>query len=116
MVNTLGARLKILRGKKTQEEVSNSLGLSRARYSHYENDRVEPDNEILKKLAEYYKVTTDYLLGIDSSYIGEQISFNEFIQDGDLREWYKNLGQAPEEDLADLKVFYDTFISKKHSK
>ena len=115
-MSTLGVRLKSLRGKKTQEEVSNSLGLSRARYSHYENDRVEPDNEILKKLAEYYKVSTDYLLGIDSSSSDEQISFTEFIQNEDLREWYKNLGQAPEEDLVDLKVFYETFIEKKHKK
>ncbi len=115
-VTTLGARLKLLRGTKTQEEVSNSLGLSRARYSHYENDRVEPDTGILIKLAEYYKVSTDYLLGRDTSSSEEQVSFNEFIQDEDLREWYKNLGQAPEEDLADLKVFFDTFIAKKHTK
>lgn len=115
-MNTLGARLKVLRGTKTQEEVANNLGLSRARYSHYENNRVEPDNETLSKLAEYYKVTTDYLLGRNNSLIEEQVTFDEFIQDNDLREWYKKLGQAPEEDLADLKVFYETFIAKKHEK
>lgn len=115
-MNTLGARLKVLRGRKTQEEVSSSLGLSRARYSHYENDRVEPDNAILKLLAEYYNVSSDYLLGIDTPSTGEQVSFDEFIQNSDLREWYENLGQAPEEDLVDLKVFYDTFIAKKHTK
>ncbi|MDQ0344267.1 transcriptional regulator with XRE-family HTH domain [Lederbergia wuyishanensis] len=59
----LGERLKSLRGKRTQEEVANLLGLSRARYSHYENNRVEPDTEILNKLADFYNVTTDYLLG-----------------------------------------------------
>ncbi|WP_141432999.1 helix-turn-helix domain-containing protein [Bacillus sp. 03113] len=60
---SLGLRLKSLRGKKTQEEVSKVIGISRARYSHYENDRVEPDNDILNKMADYYGVTTDYLLG-----------------------------------------------------
>lgn len=59
----LGGRLKSLRGKRTQEEVSKALGLSRARYSHYENNRVEPDTEILNKIADFYNVTTDYLLG-----------------------------------------------------
>lgn len=59
----LGERLKSLRGKRTQEEVSKALGLSRARYSHYENNRVEPDAEILNKMADFYNVTTDYLFG-----------------------------------------------------
>lgn len=59
----LGKRLKLLRGSRTQEEISQRLGLSRASYSHYENDRVEPDTEILSKMADIYNVTIDYLLG-----------------------------------------------------
>ena len=49
---------------KTQDEVAKSIGISRARYSHLENERNEPDNELLKLLASYYEVSTDYLLGI----------------------------------------------------
>ena len=60
---TLGEILKTLRGKRTQEEISKILGLSRARYSHYENNRVEPDSGILKKMADYHNVSIDYLLG-----------------------------------------------------
>ncbi len=60
---TLGDRLKLLRGKRTQEDVSKTLGLSRARYSHYENNRVEPDTEILNRMADYFNVSVDYLLG-----------------------------------------------------
>lgn len=59
----LGIRLKQLRGKRTQEEISKSMGLSRARYSHYENNRVEPDMDTLRKIADFYGVTLDYLLG-----------------------------------------------------
>lgn len=58
----IGGRLKSLRGKKTQEEVANHIGVSRARYSHYENGRSEPDYDTLQKLADYFKVSTDYLL------------------------------------------------------
>jgi len=61
----LGERLKKLRGKRTQEEVAKYIGVSRARYSHYENGRSEPDTETLKKIASYYNVTTDYLLGLE---------------------------------------------------
>ncbi|MGA3232558.1 helix-turn-helix domain-containing protein [Lactiplantibacillus pentosus] len=60
----IGRRLKKLRSaqEKTQDEVAKSVGISRARYSHLENDRNEPDNELLKLLANYYEVSTDYLL------------------------------------------------------
>lgn len=61
----LGNRIKDLRKKtgKTQGDVAKSLGISRAAYSHIENNRNEPDNEALLKIAQYYEVTTDYLLG-----------------------------------------------------
>ncbi|WP_408011607.1 helix-turn-helix domain-containing protein [Pseudalkalibacillus sp. A8] len=59
----MGSRLKKLRGKKTQEEIAGKLGISRARYSHYENNRVEPDSELLGRIADIFGVTTDYLLG-----------------------------------------------------
>ncbi|EZH67934.1 hypothetical protein DH09_08440 [Bacillaceae bacterium JMAK1] len=61
----MGQRLKDLRGKRTQNEVSIKLGLSRGRYAHYENDRVEPDIPTIKKLASFYNVTTDFLLGYE---------------------------------------------------
>lgn len=61
----IGDRLRSLRKKqgKNQEVVASDIGISRARYSHYENNHVEPDIELIKKLAVYFNVTTDYLLG-----------------------------------------------------
>ena len=76
----MGARLKKLRGKKSQEEIANKIGISRARLSHYETGRSEPDSEILKKLADFYKVSTDFLInGQDhqvtkATVAGEEIS------------------------------------------
>lgn len=66
-VNMFSEKLKDLRKrtKKNQEEVANDLGLTRSNYSHFENGRNQPDNETLVKLANYYNVTTDYLLGHD---------------------------------------------------
>ena len=57
-------RLVMLRGNKTQEEVGNAIGISRARYSHYETGRSEADQDIVKKLADYFGVTTDFLYGM----------------------------------------------------
>lgn len=60
---TFGEKLKELRGSRTQEEVAKGIEISRARYSHFENDRNEPDLQLIQKIADYHKVTTDYLLG-----------------------------------------------------
>lgn len=59
----MGKRLKELRGKQTQEKVANELGISRGRYSHYENEHVQPDNDLLQRIADLYNVSVDYLLG-----------------------------------------------------
>lgn len=53
-------------GKMTQKEFSAKLGIARTTYSGYELGTSEPDNDTLQKLADYYGVTTDYLLGRDS--------------------------------------------------
>lgn len=60
-----GSRLKYLRNKigKNQEDVAKAIKISRARYSHYENNHVEPDIDLINRLATYFDVTTDYLLG-----------------------------------------------------
>lgn len=59
----IGERMKQLRGNRTQEDIASLIGVSRARYSHYENGRSEPDLVMLEKIADCYEVTVDELLG-----------------------------------------------------
>lgn len=61
----IGDILKQLREQtnKTQEETAKALGIKRSAYSHFENNRNNPDNETLVKMANYFDVSTDYLLG-----------------------------------------------------
>ena len=61
----IGKRLCDLRKEKglTQEEFSTLINISRSTYAQYEINRREPDYEILKRIADFYGVTTDYLLG-----------------------------------------------------
>ena len=47
----------------TQEQVANYLNKSQSTYQHYENQRAEPSIETLCKLADFYGVTLDYLVG-----------------------------------------------------
>lgn len=61
----LGKRISNLRKQKklTQENVSKMLGIHRGTYANYEAGRREPDNETLHKLADFFNVSIDYLLG-----------------------------------------------------
>ena len=56
-------RLKALRGKKSQQEVADGLKISRVSLGYYENGERKPDIGILNKIADYYEVSTDFLLG-----------------------------------------------------
>lgn len=57
--------LKELRklNNKTQEEIAEILDMSAVGYSHYELEKREPSIETLIKLADYYDVSLDYLVG-----------------------------------------------------
>lgn len=105
--------LKELRGKLTQEEVAKQIGLSRARYSHYENGRSEPDNEMLQKLANYFNVSVDYLLGRttikdpDVSVAGKEFTLTpeEFEVFKELRRHpilFHDLAKNPEKKIKEL--------------
>ena len=68
MVATFGGRLRRLREEKElkQTELAKLLNLeSSSTISQYENEALNriPDAHILKRLAEIFSVSTDYLLG-----------------------------------------------------
>ena len=47
----------------TQKEVADALGVGQSTYKNYECGFREPNNETTVTLANFYRVTTDYLLG-----------------------------------------------------
>ncbi|WP_407386381.1 helix-turn-helix domain-containing protein [Ruminococcus sp.] len=49
--------------KKRRQEVADDLGISRSSLEYYEKGKRRPDIEVLAKLADYYGVSTDYLIG-----------------------------------------------------
>lgn len=65
----LGERLKLLRESCgiLQKELANQLGLSQQTISLYESGKRQPDYETLKDIANYFDVTTDFLLGIEKN-------------------------------------------------
>ncbi len=61
----LSERLKILRNEKklSQRELANKLNISNGTIAMYETNKRQPDNETLTKIADFFNVSIDYLLG-----------------------------------------------------
>lgn len=54
-----------LERKLSQKEVAKLLNVSQATYSNWENAKFDSNQASLKKLAEIYDVSIDYLLGAE---------------------------------------------------
>lgn len=60
-----GQRLKKLREETglSQKELTDRLMINRSTYARYETSSTQPDFDTLNKLANYFNVTIDYILG-----------------------------------------------------
>ncbi|GIO31973.1 MULTISPECIES: helix-turn-helix domain-containing protein [Paenibacillus] len=67
----------------TQEELAQSIGITRAALSHYEKNRRKPDFEILTKLADKFEVSIDYLIG--------RTNQPKLVMDPEVREFVDQL-------------------------
>ena len=50
----------------SQVELAKHLGVSKQSVSNWENDNIQPSIEMLVKLAKFFSVSSDYLLGLDT--------------------------------------------------
>ena len=64
----MNLRLRDLREDSdlTQQDVADFLNIKQSTYSQYENEKRQIPIEALIKLAGFYKVSTDYILGISN--------------------------------------------------
>ncbi len=85
MINERLAELRQQKGV-SRRELSFALGLEQSTYGKYELGQRQPSLEILQKLADYFDVSTDYILGksedptvelnIPSQLEGVHVAFN----------------------------------------
>ena len=64
----LNERIRALRITKgiNQIQLANKLGVTKQSISNWENDNILPSVDMLVKLAAFFSVSTDYLLGLDN--------------------------------------------------
>ena len=90
------SRIKQLREKRglIQEILAVELGITQQMLSKYERDVTLIKVDILKKIAAYFNVTTDYLLGVSDVKrdLNGQMKMNEVLDEYyDLVEVYNDL-------------------------
>ncbi|MCL2034685.1 MAG: helix-turn-helix domain-containing protein [Oscillospiraceae bacterium] len=78
--------IKKLRAKNDikQAELAKYLNVSRGTLSHWEQEKYDIDNKSLLKLADYFNVTIDYILGRIDNHAGYNDKERAPIQDETL--------------------------------
>lgn len=63
-----GLRVRTLRKalRLTQKDLADTLGVSRSAVASYENGTRYPDYSVLLKMASFFQVSVDHLLGVDA--------------------------------------------------
>ncbi|MBD5483838.1 MAG: helix-turn-helix transcriptional regulator [Lachnospiraceae bacterium] len=64
---TLNENIKQLRMARnlSQADLAKALGVTKQSISNWENNNIQPSIDMVIHLAEYFSVSTDYLLGLD---------------------------------------------------
>ena len=95
-MNKIGTIIRELRREMdcTQNELADVLGVTQDSISLWENDKRIPDTQYIVAMANFFDVTTDYLLGLSNDFEGVR-----FGHEGKIREWL-----SPEEEK--LLVYY----------
>ncbi|MFR4369383.1 MAG: helix-turn-helix domain-containing protein [Clostridia bacterium] len=96
------SRIKMLREKRglIQELLAAEIGVTQQMLSKYENDITIIKVDVLKRIAEYFNVTTDYLLGLSDMKrdLSGQIKVNKALDEYyDLIEVYKKMDRYDRE-------------------
>lgn len=96
------SRIKELRKKRglMQQRLASELGITQQMLSKYERDVTLIKVDVLKKIAKYFNVTTDYLLGVSDVKrdLQRQMVMNETLDEYyDLVEVYKELDPYDQE-------------------
>ena len=101
---------------KTLEEIASEIHISSDLLRQYENGEKKIPFDVLQKLSNYFKVTIDYLEGINFSKRDEETkneTANRIIQRAE--QWNKEVGvtEFSDEEMVELMNFAKYLISKR---
>lgn len=87
-------RLKALRQEKDvlQKDVAVFLGITTSAYGFYEQGKRQPDQDTLQKLADFFHVSVDYLLGRTDATPEQKIE-SALTDDPELADFWQELSK-----------------------
>lgn len=97
------SKLRKERGLR-QKDVAEALRIDRTTYVKYENGKSHPDHEMLKRIADFYGVSIDYLLNYQAiDMIKHDSPFDAPITFSELQflDLYRSLNDSGKEKLLD---------------
>jgi transcriptional regulator with XRE-family HTH domain len=104
-----GKRLKSLRDSRnlSQQELADRLRLNRSTYARYELNQTQPDLDTLKKIADFYDVSVDYIM--------ERTDVRNPDKQPEGRFFY-DLDNASQEDLDELESYFKFMQERKQKR
>lgn len=113
LIDVISANLRMLREEqeKKQSDIAEYLQIPTSTYSNYEQGSARPDYEILCKLARYYEVSLDFILGLTRKRQAE----NKQIQTGNTKFDLTGLYQLNAHNLRIIQEIVDAFNIKQES-
>lgn len=108
---SLGAKLRELRREKnwSQGQLGIKIGIHEKHISRYENDKSKPSTAILRKIADVFGVSVDYLLSNGESSVP---TVSEF-KDQELLECFLEADKLDAEDRNVVKKMVQAFVVKQ---
>jgi transcriptional regulator with XRE-family HTH domain len=110
IMNTVGERIKDLRtqAKMTQSDLAVKVGLTYVQIGRYEKRGAVPSSEVLAKLADALKTTTDFLM-----HGSVQDKAASHIDDNELLNLFRSVEKMNNEDKSVIKTVIDALITKR---
>jgi HTH-type transcriptional regulator, competence development regulator len=111
--------------KLRQEDIAKILGIARTTYAMYEQGNREPDFDTLNKMADYFEVSVDYLLGREQKNKTKEDTLeevNKLVKEYGIEQFgffdidkWKDLSQ---EDIEEIKKHFEyvVFQAKQRNK
>lgn len=115
---TLGSRIKNLREKHDIKQVdfAKKIGVSNVVLSRYESDERKPDYEILQTIADFFEVSTDYLLGRTEikkpNNDANNDEFDKWLNDPRSKILFKEFNESSEEQKEALLKMWEILKSQ----
>ena len=106
---SIGEQIQKLRkdNNLNQTQLAEKIGVSLTQLQRYENKGVQPPADILKKLADTFNTSIDFLIYGDSEQKAQQS-----IKDNELLSQFKAVEQLDSKDKSTIKDIIDAFIKR----